>query len=90
MAAWLGCHGRKVGIVTRRPADWASELSATLPLGSGFKYFSSFRKFAEMPDVLAGRIPGRESEDERILSYSTGIAMHDMVFAHHAFNALNG
>lgn len=50
---------------------------------SGFKYFSSFRKFAEMPDVLAGRVPGRESEDERILSYNIGIALHDMVFAHH-------
>ena len=36
-----------------------------------------------MPDVLAGRVPGRESEDERILSYNIGIALHDMVFAHH-------
>lgn len=35
MAAWLGCHGHKVSIVTRRPTDWASELRATLPDGSG-------------------------------------------------------
>lgn len=59
---------------------------------SGFKYFSSFRKFAEMPDVLAGKVPGRESEDERILSYNIGIALHDMVFAHHVsegYGAIN-
>lgn len=35
MAAWLGCHGHRVRIVTRRPADWAAKLSATLPDGSG-------------------------------------------------------
>lgn len=35
MAAWLGCHGHRVSIVTRRPTDWASELDATLPDGSG-------------------------------------------------------
>lgn len=35
----------------------------------GFKYFSSFRKFGEIGDVLAGKIPGRESE--RSASYLT-------------------
>lgn len=35
MAAWLGCHGHRVSIVTRRPEEWAAELTATLPDGSG-------------------------------------------------------
>ncbi len=35
MAAWLGSHGHRVSIVTRRPAGWAAKLSATLPDGSG-------------------------------------------------------
>ena len=39
--------------------------------------------FAEMPDALAGNVPGRESENERIPNYNIGIALHDMVFAHH-------
>lgn len=34
MAAWLGSHGHRVSIVTRRPADWAYKLSATLPDGT--------------------------------------------------------
>lgn len=55
---------------------------------SGFKYFTSFRRFAEMPDVLSGKIPGRSSDKERILSYNIGIALHDMVFAHHVYRAL--
>lgn len=36
-----------------------------------------------MPDVLAGRVPGREAEDKRIPCYNIGIALLDMVFAHH-------
>lgn len=39
--------------------------------------------FAEMSDALAGNVPGRESENERIPNYNIGIALHDMVFAHH-------
>lgn len=55
---------------------------------SGFKYFSSFRRFAELPDVLTGKISGRESDEERILSYNIGIALHDIVFAHHLHELL--
>lgn len=54
----------------------------------GFRHFTSFRKFAEMPDVLLGKIPGRESDDERILSYNIGIALHDVVFAHNILNLI--
>lgn len=47
----------------------------------GFKYFSQFRQFGEMADVLDLRIPGRESDEERILSYNIGLGLHDVYFA---------
>ncbi|MBE6400922.1 MAG: ornithine cyclodeaminase family protein [Verrucomicrobia bacterium] len=47
----------------------------------GFKYFSKFKQFGELSDVLLGKIPGRESERERILAYNIGIALHDVYFA---------
>ncbi len=54
----------------------------------GFKYFDSFRSFGEMPDVLDGTIKGRENDKERILSYNIGIAIHDMVYAHHLYHLI--
>lgn len=54
----------------------------------GFKYFDSFRSFAEMPDVLDGTIRGRDNDNERILSYNIGIAVHDMVYAHHIYQQI--
>lgn len=48
---------------------------------AGFRYFSKFKKFGELSDVLLGKIPGRESARERILSYNIGIAVHDVYFA---------
>lgn len=47
----------------------------------GFKYFSKFKQFGELSDVLLGKIPGRESLRERILAYNIGIALHDVYFA---------
>lgn len=47
----------------------------------GFKYFNQFRKFGEISDVITGKIPGRESDQERILSYNIGLGLHDLVFA---------
>ena len=47
----------------------------------GFKYFNSFRYFAELQDVVSGKKKGRENETERILSYNVGIALHDALFA---------
>ena len=52
---------------------------------SGFRYFERFKSFAEFPDVLGGRVPGRENNQERILSYNIGIALHDVVFAYHIY-----
>lgn len=54
----------------------------------GFKYFSRFRQFAEFPAVLLGETPGRTHDKERILSYNIGIAIHDIVFAHHLYQSI--
>ncbi len=48
----------------------------------GFKYFSQFRKFGELGKVLSGEIPGRENDDERILSYNIGLGLHDIYFGY--------
>lgn len=48
---------------------------------SGFRYFRSFRKFVELGDVLSGKVPGRESDQERILSYNIGLGLHDVLYA---------
>ncbi len=47
----------------------------------GFRYFDRFRKFAELSDVLKNKVAGRETQEERILSYNIGIALHDIYFA---------
>jgi len=47
----------------------------------GFKYFNQFKKFGEIGDVLTCSIRGRESDDERILSYNIGLGLHDVLFA---------
>lgn len=47
----------------------------------GFKYFSKFKQFAEIQDVISGLKPGRESDKERILSYNIGLGLHDVVYA---------
>lgn len=47
----------------------------------GFKYFKDYKNFGEIQDVIAGKIPGRENDDERIISYNVGIAMHDIIFS---------
>lgn len=47
----------------------------------GFKYFNQFRKFGEFSDVLSGKIDGRVSDNERILSYNIGLGLHDVLYA---------
>lgn len=54
----------------------------------GFKYYSHFRKFGEIGDVLSGKINGRVSDAERILSYNIGIALHDILFGYRIYNSL--
>ncbi len=53
---------------------------------NGFKYFNSFKNFRELTDVLSGKLPGRENDEERILSYNIGLGLHDLVYA---WNILN-
>lgn len=46
-----------------------------------FKYFNHFHAYDEIHHVLQGKNPGRTNDEERILSYNYGIALHDIVFA---------
>ena len=54
-----------------------------------WKYFSKFRQYDELHHVLLGRNPGRESQDERILSYNYGLALHDIVYASKIYDMIN-
>lgn len=47
----------------------------------GFKNFEHFKSFGEIKDVLSGKIYGRQSQNERIISYNVGIALLDIWFA---------
>lgn len=47
---------------------------------SGFRYFSEFKRFAELSDVIKGSDPGRENDSQRILSYNIGLGLHDILF----------
>lgn len=47
----------------------------------GFKYFSQFKSFNELSEVLLGNLPARQSDKERILAYNIGLGLHDVVFA---------
>lgn len=54
----------------------------------GFKYFNQFKRFAEIQDVIVGRVEGRKSDEERILSYNIGIGLHDVLFASKIYEQL--
>jgi ornithine cyclodeaminase len=36
----------------------------------------------EFPDVLAGRVPGRRSPDDRVFAFSSGMVITDIPVAH--------
>ncbi|MBR1806360.1 MAG: hypothetical protein IJ774_08255 [Selenomonadaceae bacterium] len=51
---------------------------------TSFKYWPQFSELnyrGELTDVLTGKVAGRTGDDERILSYNVGIAIHDIRFA---------
>lgn len=54
----------------------------------GFKYFNQFRQFAELQDVIEGKKPGRDSDEDRILSYNIGLGLHDVLFASKIYDIL--
>ena len=53
-----------------------------------WKYFSKFRQYDELHHVLLGQNPGRENQDERILNYNYGLALHDIVYASRIYDMI--
>ena len=51
-----------------------------------FQHFDKFKSFAQTCDVLSGKATGRTTDDERILIYNIGIAIHDIFFAYKIFS----
>lgn len=47
----------------------------------GFKYFPQYKDYNEIGEVLAGRDPGRKSQEQRIIDYNYGLALHDVMYA---------
>lgn len=47
----------------------------------GFKLFNQWRDYNEIGEVLSGRDPGRCSDEQRIIDYNYGLALHDVVYA---------
>ncbi len=56
---------------------------------SNFRYFSEFKQFGELGDVLTGKIQGRTSDEERILSYNIGISIHDIFYSYNVLTYIN-
>lgn len=54
----------------------------------GFRYFPEFKDYNEIGEVLAGRDPGRKSEEQRIIDYNYGLALHDVVYASKIYKLL--
>lgn len=54
----------------------------------GFKYFSRFKQFDELSQVLLGNNPGRENDSERIIAYNIGLGLHDAVYSSHIYDFL--
>ena len=55
----------------------------------GFKYFNRFHSFAEVSDVVTGKKAGRKTNDERILVYNIGLAIHDIYIAEEIYKILS-
>lgn len=56
---------------------------------SGFKYFSQYQGYNEIGEVLAGRDPGRTSDQQRIIDYNYGLGLHDVVYAAKIYEMLS-
>lgn len=54
----------------------------------GFKYFSQFREFHQIEEVLKGEVAGRVNDEERILSYNIGLGLHDVLYASRIYDML--
>lgn len=56
----------------------------------GFKYFSQFKAFNELSEVLLGSVPGRINDSQRIIAYNVGLGLHDVLFASKIYNERYG
>jgi len=54
-----------------------------------FKYFDKFKNLTEVSDVVTGVAPGRTNDNERIIAYCGGIALHDLYFARKIIDYIN-
>lgn len=54
----------------------------------GFRYFSQFREYHQIEEVLKGETAGRTSDTERILSYNIGLGLHDVYYASKIYDML--
>jgi len=54
----------------------------------GFKYFSQFKAFNELSEVLLKKVHGRENDKQRILAYNIGLGLHDVLYASKIFERL--
>lgn len=54
----------------------------------GFKYFSQFKYFDEISNVLKDPSKGRQSDTERILSYNIGLGLHDIYYSYQIYKSL--
>lgn len=54
----------------------------------GFKLFKQWSDYNEIGEVLSGCDPGRHSDEQRIIDYNYGLALHDVVFAAKIYEAL--
>ena len=54
----------------------------------GFRYFSQFREFHQIEEVLKGEVDGRADDKERILSYNIGLGLHDVYYASRIYELL--
>lgn len=50
-----------------------------------FKFFPQYKDYNEIGEVLIGRDLGRRAENQRIIDYNYGLALHDVVFASKIF-----
>lgn len=55
-----------------------------------FQHFNEFKAFAEFTDVLSGKAVGRQSAEERIISYNIGLGLHDVWFASNIYDIMIG
>lgn len=53
-----------------------------------FKYYKQYKFIHEVSDVLNYNCKGRELDDERILVYNIGIALHDIALADEIYNKI--